>query len=161
MCYTVVTMQLSSSAFAHEGLIPSLYTCDEQNSHPPLTFSDVPVGTVSLALTMHDPDVPKQFREDGNWDHWLVWNMPPETRALEAGTQAPGVTGMNTGGTLSYQGPCPPNGEHRYFFTLYALDALLDLEKNSASKQDLLNAMDGHILAQAQIMGRYKRQEHS
>ena len=156
-CYSS-NMKITSSAFGHNQSIPSKYTCDEDNTNPPLEFSDLPEGTVSLALIMDDPDVPKHLRPDGNWDHWLVWNIPGDTTGIPEATVAPGVTGKNTGETNKYQGPCPPDREHRYFFKLYALDTMLELDPQTTTKADIEQAMDGHTLDKAELIGLYNRQ---
>ena len=152
-----IRMQITSAAFLNEGDIPEAYTCDGQNINPPLQFTNVPEGTVSLALTMNDPDVPASIRADQNWDHWLVWNMPGETEVISENSTAPGVTGKNTGGNLAYGGPCPPDREHRYFFKVYALDAMLELDAETTTRSQLEAAMEGHILEQAELMGKYNR----
>ena len=149
-------MQLTSSAFVHKGLIPSKYTCDGENVSPELLITTIPEGTKTLALIMEDPDVPKTIRKDGMWDHWIVWNIPQNATTLTEGI-IPGVEGTNTGGELGYMGPCPPGKEHRYYFTLYALDIMLNLPEGS-TKQKLLEAMKGHILTKTTLMGRYVRQ---
>lgn len=149
-------MQLTSPAFAHEGMIPARHTCDGANVNPPLAINGVPPGTVSLVLIMDDPDVPKNLRADGMWDHWLVFNIPPELTAITEDREPPGVPGTGTGGNREYYGPCPPDREHRYFFKLYALDCRLDLPAG-ASKPQIEAAMTGHILAEARLMGRYDR----
>ncbi len=150
-------MKISSPAFQHNGSIPSKYTCDGQNTNPTLDFADIPAGAKSLVLLMDDPDVPKSIRPDGMWDHWVVWNMPPTTVSITEGETPTGAVGKNTGGSQLYGGPCPPDREHRYFFKLYALDALLDLPEGS-SKAVVEKAMKGHVLAQAELVGRYNRQ---
>jgi Raf kinase inhibitor-like YbhB/YbcL family protein len=153
-------MKLESSAFSEGGSIPSQYTCDGGDTYPPLTISDVPEGTMSLALIMEDPDVPAEVREDKSWTHWVVWNMPPDTATLAEGSMPPGIEGANTGGNKGYMGPCPPTqyepNEHRYYSTLYALDTMLDLPEG-ASKEELLTAMEGHIIESVVLMGRYSR----
>ena len=149
-------MLLSSPAFSHEGQIPSRYTCDGDNISPPLTIGDVPDGAKSLVLLMDDPDVPKHIREDGMWDHWVVFNILPNTTEILEGQNPPGVLGNNTRGVLGYGGPCPPDREHRYFFKLYALDSMLDLSEG-ASKTDVLTAIEGRVLTEAVLMGRYER----
>lgn len=150
-------MRISSPAFEHGGSIPSRFTCDGENCNPALQIDDIPDGTTSIALIMEDPDVPTHLREDGMWNHWVVWNMPPDTRKLEENAKAPGITGVNTGNRRDYQGPCPPDREHRYFFKVFALDAMLDLPPE-ATKEELLEAMRGHVIGQAELMGRYQRQ---
>ena len=164
-------MRLESPIFEHKGSIPSKYTCDGENISPPLKISGVPEGAKSLVLIMDDPDVPKSIRPDGMWDHWLTWNIPPETAEIPEGQDLPAlpdrqaggrqgrwVVGKNTGGSFGYRGPCPPDREHRYFFKLYALDTTLDLPADTTTKADLEKAMEGHILSQAELMGRYNRQ---
>lgn len=149
-------MKLKSSAFSQGGKIPSVYTCEGKNLNPPLEIEGVPAAAKSLVLLMDDPDVPVAVRSDQMWDHWVVYNLSPKTRLIEEGKGAPGVMGKTTGGTMDYQGPCPPDREHRYFFKLFALDALLDLPKG-VTKKEVLHAMQGHILATAELMGRYEK----
>ncbi len=152
-------MRIKSPVFEHEGKIPARYTCDGENINPPLVFEDAPEGTQTFALIVEDPDVPKEIRPDGMWDHWVVWNIPhdePEIRE-NAMFETGGFVGKNTRGKNEYGGPCPPDREHRYFFKLYALDDLLDLDPDVATKEDVLRAMEGHVLAQAELMGRYDR----
>jgi hypothetical protein len=149
-------MKLTSSAFGHEDKIPSKYTCDGENINPPLNISDVPEGTRSLALIMEDPDVPTHLRKDGMWDHWVVFNMPPDIREIRAGNEPRGIPGIGTNGKTGYFGPCPPDREHRYFFKLFALDAQINLPEKS-TKSDVETAMEGLILDQAVLMGRYQR----
>lgn len=151
-----ISMKVSSSAFAHNGSIPATYTCDGSNTNPPLAFFDIPKDAKSLVLLMDDPDVPKSIRPDGMWDHWVVWNIPPTTSSIKESETPQGTVGKNSGGESAYYPPCPPNGEHRYFFKLYALDTLLDLPASSR-KTDVEKAMKGHILAQAELIGRYNR----
>ncbi len=150
-------MQITSPAFNHKKQIPPLFTCDGENTSPPLEFHNVPEGTESLALIMEDPDVPKHLREDGMWDHWIIWNMPANTTVIEEGSKPNGVVGLSTRQVNEYGGPCPPDREHRYFFYLYALDSKLDLPESS-TKADLLSAMKGHVIEKAELMGRYERQ---
>ena len=149
-------MKLTSSAFEHEGKIPSKYTCDGDNINPPLAISDVPSEAKSFALIMDDPDVPKHLREDGMWDHWVVFNIPASLRDIKEGEEPAGTHGSGTSGNLDYFGPCPPDREHRYYFKLYALDTELDLQEK-ATKQQVEKAMEGHVLAEAELMGRYER----
>jgi len=153
-------MTLASSAFAQNGTIPAKYTCDgDRKLSPPLTFSGVPEGTKSLVLIMDDPDVPKALRPDGVFDHWTVFNLPPETREIPEGANI-GTAGLNGAGTEGYTGPCPPPqyepSEHRYIFKLYALDSLLALPAG-ATKQEVLAALVSHLLASAELVGRYSR----
>ncbi len=149
-------MQLTSSAFEHEGAIPSRYTCDGQNINPPLNIQEVPEVAKSLVLIMDDPDVPVNVREDGMWDHWVVFNLSPTVRQIVEGKEPLGRHGRNTGGESAYQGPCPPDREHRYFFNLYALDTELDLPEGT-DKRSVKKAMTGHVLDQSVLMGRYER----
>ncbi len=150
-------MDISSQAFASGGLIPSVYTCDGKDISPPLSWSDLPPGTQSLALISDDPDAPA-----GTWVHWVAWNIPPATRALEEDQPKTGSLpggakqGTNDFRRVGYGGPCPPSGTHRYFFKLYALSRMLDLPA-SATKADLEKAMKGSILAQAELVGKYRR----
>lgn len=144
-------MEIKSSAFGHKGSIPPEYTCDDRNMSPPLEFSGAPEKTVSFALIVDDPDAPGRV-----FVHWLAWNIPSKTKSLSAEAHVP-EEGRNDFGENAYGGPCPPPGKpHRYFFKLYALDTKLDLPKDSG-KQQLENAMKGHILAQAELIGLYQR----
>jgi Raf kinase inhibitor-like YbhB/YbcL family protein len=149
-------LKLTSSAFREGGSIPSLYTCEGKNTHPALEFHNVPAKAKSLVLIMDDPDVPASIRPDKMYDHWVVFNIPPETSAIKEGGKIPGVHGENTEGHNGYIGPCPPFGEHRYFFKLYALDTKLSLSPG-ATKKEVENAMKGHILEEAHLMGRYEK----
>lgn len=149
-------MKLTSIAFAHDGLIPQFFTCDGKNTHPPLAFHEVPAETQTLALIMDDPDVPRDRIPDGVFDHWVVFNIPPKTTGVSENGELPGTYGVNTAGKNAYAGPCPPDREHRYFFRLYALDTHIALTKG-ATKKELLEAMDGHIIAEAELMARYNR----
>ena len=153
------TLALASAAFQNGESIPSPYTCDAENVSPPLRISGIPEGSKSLALVMDDPDVPKALRPDGVFDHWTLFNIPPDTREIAQAGSA-GTPGANGAGKNAYTGPCPPKeyepSEHRYFFRLYALDAELPLPEGAA-KADVLNAMEGHVLGQAELVGRYKR----
>ena len=144
-------MKLTSSVFANNGAIPSEFTCDGDDISPHLSISDVPKNAKSLALIMDDPDAPV-----GIFIHWVVWNIPPDTKEISKGEEPRGVQGMTSFRRQGYGGPCPPSGTHRYFFKLYALDAELNLPEGS-TKHDLENAMQSHIIAQAQLMGTYKR----
>lgn len=153
-----MAITIASTAFAEGGIIPQQYTCDGSDISPPLSWSGVPEGTKSLALISDDPDAPA-----GTWVHWVLFNIPPETNELPENvppdqTLASGARhGVNDFGRLGYGGPCPPSGTHRYYFKLYALDAMLDLS-GRVTKADLLSAVAGHILAEGQLMGKYRRQ---
>lgn len=149
-------MRISSSAFENGGNISSIYTCDGEDINPPLEFHDVPPETQSLVLILDDPDVPTFVRKDHMWVHWVVYDMPSETRTIKENSKPPGIQGTGTGGKPHYQGPCPPDREHRYFFKLYALKSVLKL-KPGASKEQVEAAMKGQILQKAELMGRYAR----
>ena len=149
-------MKLKSSAFENGGKIHSKHTCDGNNVSPPLTISDVPAEAERLVLIMDDPDVPAEVREDGMWDHWIVFNIPASVCNIGEGEEPPGTHGIGTGGNTDYFGPCPPDREHRYFFKLYAIDVELDLPEGS-TKLEVENAMEGHVLATAELLGRYER----
>ncbi len=152
------TLELASTAFPDGGNIPVKYTCDGENVSPPLAWGGPPAGTKSFALICDDPDAPI-----GVFTHWVIFNIPPTARQLEEGVPAQErlangtLQGKSGFGKLGYGGPCPPRGSpHHYRFTIYALDTVLDL-KPGASKNDLLEAMKGHILAQGQLIGIYQR----
>jgi Raf kinase inhibitor-like YbhB/YbcL family protein len=149
-------MKLKSQAFEEGGIIPSLYTCEGKNISPPLEISDVPERAKCLVLIMDDPDVPKTLRPDGMYDHWVVTDLPPHTKELLEGAKPPGIEGKNTAGTNRYYGPCPPDREHRYFFKLYALDQKLHLPVGS-TKKEVEKAMQGHIIAECELMGHYEK----
>jgi Raf kinase inhibitor-like YbhB/YbcL family protein len=150
-------MELKSSAFTAGGMIPKKHTCDGPDISPPLSWSDIPGKVKSLALIADDPDAPM-----GTWVHWVAWNIPPDVRGLEEGVpkQDSLPNGMKQGTTdfrsIGYGGPCPPSGTHRYFFKLYALDTSLNLPP-STTKKDLERAMQGHLLQQVELMGKYAR----
>ena len=149
-------MQLTSTAFPNGGKIPSKYTCDAENVNPPLSITDIPPGAQSLVLIMDDPDVPKHLRADGIWDHWVVFDIAPSVTRIGENEEPQGTPGVGTGGNTTYHGPCPPDREHRYFFKLYALGVRLDLPAKS-TKQAVEKAMQGQVLATAELMGRYER----
>lgn len=147
-------LELVSTAFDQGEPIPVKYSCDGEDISPPLAWNDPPEGTQSLALIMDDPDAP-----GGTWDHWIVFNIPAELRELPEAVSTGNVSatlGQNSWGRNTYGGPCPPGGTHRYFFKLYALDATLGLDEN-ANKGQVLAAMDGHILAEIELMGTFGR----
>ena len=151
-------IQVTSPAFEDGRMIPKKYTCDGKSVSPALRVSGIPRGTRSIALIVDDPDAPR-----GTWVHWVLFNLPPNTRELPENmprtpTLANGArNGKNSWPRYGYGHPCPPSGTHRYYFKFYALDKMLDL-KPGATKRKLLKAMKGHILAEGQLMGRYKRQ---
>jgi Raf kinase inhibitor-like YbhB/YbcL family protein len=152
-----MTISVSSSAFEEGGMIPSKYTCDGKDISPPLKWEGVPEGTKSIALISDDPDAPM-----GTWVHWVMWNVPPDAQGLPENVppDSPLPDGSRQGitdfGRPGYGGPCPPSGTHRYYFKVYALDTVLELP-TSARKGDLLKAVEGHVLAEGQLMGRYSR----
>lgn len=148
-------MKFSSPAFANGEKIPSKYTCDGEERSPPLRIDGVPEKAISLVIIVDDPDVPLKVRSDGLWIHWIVFNISPKTKEIGENAAPPGTLGAGTG-RLGYQGPCPPDREHRYFFKLYALDKTLSL-REGATKDEIEKAMRGHILAQAEFMGLYER----
>jgi len=149
---------ISSTAFTDGGMIPRDYTCDGKDISPPLAWTGVPEGTKSLAIICDDPDAPM-----GTWVHWVLFNIPatvnglsqsiPPDKVLENGARH----GINDFRKFGYGGPCPPSGTHRYYFKIYALDTEL-VQEPGLTKAKLLRAMDGHIMVEGQLMGRYKRQ---
>ncbi len=150
-------IKIKSPAFVPGGKIPGKYTCDGMDISPPLAWTSGPEETKTFALICDDPDAPM-----GTWVHWVLFNLPadiielrenvPSERKLESGAKQ----GMNDFRKIGYGGPCPPGGTHRYYFKLYALDTEFNLEAG-ATKSELLKAMEGHILAEGQLMGRYER----
>jgi Raf kinase inhibitor-like YbhB/YbcL family protein len=157
-----MTLRLTSTAFAEGEAIPRHFTCEGENISPDLAWDGLPEATLSLVLIVDDPDAPDPTAPRMVWDHWLLYNIPPDAPGLAAGV-APsdlpsGVRqGRNSWGRTGYGGPCPPVGRHRYFHSLYALDSLLpDLE--APDKNRLLLAMEGHILAHCELVGTYQSQ---
>ena len=152
-----IAITITSSAFTEGVMIPKKHTCDAEDISPDLKWSGVPKETKSLTLICDDPDAPV-----GTWVHWVLFNIPADVTTLQAGVSPDAVLkngarhGENDFRKLGYGGPCPPGGTHRYFFKIYALDTLLSLESGS-TKSQLLAAMKGHILAEGQLMGKYKR----
>lgn len=140
--------QLTSPAFANNEAIPDKYTCHGEDISPPLAISGVPPGTVSLALILHDPDAPS-----GDFLHWTVWNIPASTTELpENRVVAGAVEGLTDFAAVGYGGPCPPSGTHRYFFELYALDAVLDFPAGT-NRQTLVAAINNHLLDSCDLVG--------
>jgi hypothetical protein len=152
-----MAIQVTSTAFKEGEMIPRQYTCDGKDVSPPLAWSGVPQETKSIALICDDPDAPM-----GTWVHWVLFNLPPTSSSLSEGVSSSrsldngGKHGKNDFRKLGYGGPCPPGGTHRYYFKLYALDSMLTLD-SGISKADLVKAMQGHILAEGQLRGKYKR----
>ncbi|HEX5338735.1 MAG TPA: YbhB/YbcL family Raf kinase inhibitor-like protein [Gallionella sp.] len=156
-----MSMNISSPSFAHERDIPARHTCDGRNTSPSLAWNGIPAGAKSLALIADDPDAPDPAAPKMTWVHWLLYNIPPNAsglaegiaeNALPAGT----LTGVNDWHNTGYGGPCPPVGQHRYFFKLYALDTVLPDLKHP-TKTALEQAMQGHVLARAELVGVYRR----
>ncbi|MGM0629255.1 MAG: YbhB/YbcL family Raf kinase inhibitor-like protein [Patescibacteria group bacterium] len=157
-------MKISSSAFKNSELIPQKYSCDGDNINPPLEITEIPESVKSLILIMDDPDIPSFVKESKGidvFDHWVVFNIKPDTEdstsfTVEEGVEPKGSRGVNSTGKTGYMGPCPPDGSHRYFFKIYALNSALDLPE-SASKAQVEKAMDGLVTDSAELMGHYDR----
>ena len=146
-----MSLSISSTAFKNNGDMPSKYSCDGEDINPSLRISGTPSGTKTLVLIVDDPDAPV-----GVWDHWIVWNIPADTTSISEDS-VPGVQGINSWGRTDGGGPCPPSGTHRYMFKLYALDVELDIDAES-DKVDVESAMEGHILEEAQLVGKFSRE---
>lgn len=149
---------ITSPAFKHEGMIPSKYTCDGEDVSPALSWTGAPANTKSFAIISDDPDAPM-----GTWVHWIIYNIPvsvtslpeavPQKESLDNGA----LQAITSFRSIGYGGPCPPSGTHRYYFKIYALDMTLNLKPKETTKETLVKTMQNHILAQAEIMGKYKR----
>ena len=154
-----MSIQLTSDTFAQGQSIPAKYTCVGKDISPALMWTEPPAGTQTLALIVDDPDAPI-----GTWVHWVLYNIPASTRSLPEDLQITGknvdpnaiYVGKNSSGNVGYNGPCPPNGTHRYYFKLYALDATINLLPG-ATKEQVLKEMDGHILTQGELMGTFSK----
>ncbi len=147
-----LNIEIISTAFAPNSIIPKRYTCDGENLSPPLSWKNIPAETTSLALIMDDPDAPM-----GTFVHWVIFNIPSEVTEFAEGEKGIGIEGINDFRKVGYGGPCPPRGStHRYFFKIYALDTELNFDQTTR-KKDLEQAMQGHILAQGELVGRYGR----
>ncbi|MCG3199428.1 MAG: hypothetical protein GHCLOJNM_03943 [bacterium] len=152
-----MTIKVTSSAFKEGDMIPRKYTCQGPDVSPPLAFDSIPEGAKSLALICDDPDAPV-----GTWVHWVLFDLPGNTKELEEKVppnktlENGAVHGLNDFKKLGYGGPCPPSGTHRYFFKVHALDRKLGLP-SGATKKDVEKAMEGHVLAMGQLMGKYKK----
>jgi len=150
-------MEITSSAFKEGAFIPGKFTCDNIDISPPLEWSQIPEGTKTFALICDDPDAPM-----GTYVHWVLFNLPgnlqelPEHMPTEKVLKNGARQGINDFGEIGYGGPCPPGGTHRYYFKIYALNMELDSDPG-ITKKELLRAMEGHILAEGQLMGRYNR----
>ena len=153
----VMEIKLTSSEFKDGEMIPIKYSGEGDDMSPPLEWSGLPAGTKSIAIVCDDPDAPY-----GNFVHWVIFNIPPSANSMPEGAPAEETLangsrqGMTDFGKIGYGGPLPPRGVHRYFFTIYALDTMLELGSD-AGKKDLLKEMEGHILAKGQLLGRYRR----
>jgi Raf kinase inhibitor-like YbhB/YbcL family protein len=152
---------LTSPAFANNGGIPKQYTCEGPDIAPPLRWSDAPQGTRSFALIIDDPDAPDPRAPKMTWVHWVVYNIPAEVRdlredAANSGLPSRAKQGLNDWKRAGYGGPCPPIGRHRYFHKLYALDSLLP-DLGQPTKAQLLDAIKGHVVAEAQLVGTYQK----
>jgi len=147
-----VALELTSPEFEDGGKIPAKYTCDGENINPLLEIKDVPEDCVSLVLIVDDPDAPR-----GDWVHWMVWNLPPTTEVIGEGTLPDeAMEGYNDFGEMEYGGPCPPSGQHRYQFKLYALDIDLELDEDT-SRVVIEKEIAGHILDETMLVGVYER----
>jgi Raf kinase inhibitor-like YbhB/YbcL family protein len=154
-------MTISSTAFTDHTTIPTMFTCDGKSVTPPLTFGNVPADAKSLVMLMDDPDVPKNLKPDGIFDHWVIYNIDPNVTQIAENSTPPGEQGLNGAGKIGYYPACPPDKEHRYFFNLYALDTRLDFPDSSkVTKQMVLDAMKGHIIEQAELVGLYNRPQN-
>jgi Raf kinase inhibitor-like YbhB/YbcL family protein len=148
---TKTSLKVTSSAFAPNGAIPAEYTCDGAQTTPPVAWSNVPKNARSVAILVEDPDAP-----NGAFTHWLVTGIAPATTSLAAGGKLPegAMVAKNGKGDTTYFGPCPPSGHHRYFFHVYALDTTIP---GPATKEDFLASINGHILAEGQLIGTYRK----
>ena len=145
-------MKITSLTFKDSGVLPAKFTCQGEDISPALSWNDLPVGTVSLALIVDDPDAPA-----GTWTHWTIWNIDPALGGLKENAVPAGASeGLTSWGSAGWQGPCPPRGTHRYYFKLYALDTALSLTPE-ATVQDLTLAMKEHTLGQAELMATYQK----
>lgn len=150
-------MKLTSTAFKEGGMIPKKYSCDDEDISPPLNWENIPSKTKELAMICDDPDAPM-----GTWVHWVIYKISPQVKGLteniptEKKLSSGMVQGMNDFGRIGYGGPCPPGGTHRYFFKIYALDAVLNLEPGATQAQ-VLRTIQSHILEETQLIGKYKR----
>jgi Raf kinase inhibitor-like YbhB/YbcL family protein len=143
-------LHISSPSFVQDGHIPKDFTCEGRGVSPELLIGDIPREAKTLAMIVEDPDAPGKI-----FDHWVVWNIPPSKRITE--NAVPGLEGKNSKGEIGYTGPCPPEGTHRYFFKIYAVDTLLDL-KEGATKGQLIEALHDHVVAYGELVGTYKKQ---
>jgi len=146
------SMTIKSTAFPEGGMIPAKFTCDGEGISPELVIANTDENAKSLVLIVDDPDAPM-----GNFNHWVMWNIPPRLSKIEENSQPSGsVSGVNSGERNGYIGPCPPGGTHRYYFKLYALDTVLDLDPSSR-KDDVEKAIEDHIITEAELLGKYTK----
>ena len=155
-------MRISSPAFEPNQMIPEVYTCEGQNTNPPLEISDVPQNAESLTLIMDDPDAATDPDGPGKtFTHWMIWNIPPNTRNIDAeNITSQAIQGINDSEKVGYTGPCPPNGTHRYFFKLYALNRKLDLTPN-VTNQELEREINNSMIVKAELVGLYSKKNGS
>jgi Raf kinase inhibitor-like YbhB/YbcL family protein len=156
-----MALSLTSSAFRDGGEIPSVHTCEGDDTSPPLAWSGVPAGAKSLALVVDDPDAPDPKAPKTTWVHWVLYDLPPSSTGLPAAATSRDLPqgtrdGLNDWKRTGYGGPCPPIGRHRYLFKLYALDAVLP-DLGTPTKARLEKAMEGHVVEKAQLIGTYQK----
>ena len=156
-----MTLIITSGAFEQGAAIPSKYTCQGDDISPPLSWQGIPDSTQSLALIIHDPDVPSPDKPERIWVHWVLYNLPPNTTSLSEHTTTSDLPqgtqeGINDWNRTGYGGPCPPMGRHRYFHKLYALDTVLD-DLHKPTMKQLKTAMQGHIIVEAELIGTYQK----
>ena len=148
----LLNMEIKSLAFKNGAYIPSKYTCDGENVNPPLEITDIPQNAKTWALIVEDLDAPSK-----TWVHWLIWNIPADNTSIQEGKPPKkAIYGTNDFNKIEYGGPCPPSGTHRYFFKAYALDTEIDL-KEGATKEQLLEEIEGHVIEYTQLIGLYSR----
>ena len=148
-----MTLKITSPEFENNGIIPDKYTCNGMGVNPPLKIEGIPINAETLALIVDDPDAPM-----GAWDHWILWNIPAKIDEIrEASVPEGALQGGNGWVRKDYGAPCPPNGTHRYFFKIYALDTKLELNTES-NKKDVENAMEGHVIEKAELIGLFKKE---
>lgn len=157
-------LKVTSLAFEEGGMIPSKHTCDAENVSPHISWEGAPEGTKSFVIIAYDPDVPMRYISIYTWVHWIVYNIPPDISSLTEGIPSDetldngAMQGMTSFKKAGYGGPCPPFGTHRYYFRVYALDTTIDLEPRITTKKRVLKAIEGHVLTEGELMGRYRRQ---
>ncbi|WP_278540279.1 YbhB/YbcL family Raf kinase inhibitor-like protein [Oxalobacter formigenes] len=160
-----MTFEITSPVFADKTKMPALYTCEGKNISPPLQWTAPPAGTKSLVLINDDPDAPDPAAPKMTWVHWVLYNLPPEAGSLPEAVQDKDLPkgtliGTNDRQFAGYSGPCPPIGTHRYFFKLYAMDTVLP-DMGNTTKAEVVKKMEGHILAQTEMIGLYVKKENA